>query len=97
MLSDEPLPISTDLDEVDRPRRRLGSYHPRQVLIWREMSGSRRLELACQAYRFALETVRFTERCRHPDLTREELDWRVIRRVHGDRPLRRAVEPRSDG
>jgi hypothetical protein len=97
MLSDESLTISADLDEVDRLRRRLGSYHPRQVLIWREMSGSRRIELVCQAYRFALETVRFTERRRHPDLTSEELNWRVIRRMHGDLPLRRAGEPRSDG
>lgn len=97
MLSDEPVPISTELDEVDRLRRRLGPYHPHQVLIWRKMSGSRRLELVCQAYRFALETVRFTERCRHPDLTSEELNWRVIQRMHGDLSLRRAGEPGADG
>jgi hypothetical protein len=46
-----------------------------------------RLEIAFQAYQFALEAVRVTERARHPDLSEEELAWRVIRRMQGNPKL----------
>jgi hypothetical protein len=36
--------------------------------------------------------VRTTERQRHPDLSPEELNWRVIRRMHGDLSLGRGQE-----
>lgn len=60
---------------------------PRQVAAWRAMSPARRLELAFQAYQFALDAVRLTERRRHSDLPPDELAWRVTRRMQGDPQL----------
>ncbi|MCD6553839.1 MAG: hypothetical protein J7M16_07510 [Anaerolineae bacterium] len=76
-------------DAVESLRRRLGSPDPRQIAAWRVMSPARRLELAFQAYQFALDTVRLTERQRHPDLSPEELAWRVTRRMQGNPKLGR--------
>ncbi|MFN2169766.1 MAG: hypothetical protein ACK2UY_05555 [Anaerolineae bacterium] len=73
-----------DPEEVERLRRRLGAPDPRQVEIWRAMSGARRLELVGQAYHLALETTRASERGLDPGVSPEELDRRVIRRMHGD-------------
>lgn len=75
--------------EVDSMRRRLGKLDARQVAAWRAMSPARRLELAFQAYQFALDAVRTTEKQRHPDLSPEELAWRVTRRMQGDHELGR--------
>lgn len=72
---------SLSLEEL---RRRIGGYDPQQVKIWREMTPARRLDVACQMYSFALQAIRVQERQRHPDLTQEELNWRVIRRLHGN-------------
>jgi hypothetical protein len=69
--------------------QRLGPLDPRQVAIWRAMSAVRRLELAFQAYQLALDIVRLTERREHPDLSSEELAWRVTRRMQGDPNLGR--------
>jgi hypothetical protein len=95
-MTDEYQFKPSDPDEIERLRQRLGSPHPRQVAIWRQMSGARRLELVGQAYRLALETVRVTESRRHPNITPEELTWRVIRRMHGDLSLGREMESKSD-
>ena len=62
---------------------------PRQVAAWRAMSPARRLELAFQAYQFALDIVRLTEKKAHPDLSPEELAWRVTRRMQGNLRLGR--------
>jgi hypothetical protein len=62
---------------------------PRQVVAWRAMSPARRLELAFQAYQFALDIVRLTEKKAHPDLSPEELAWRVTRRMQGNPRLGR--------
>jgi hypothetical protein len=62
----------------------LGDLDPRQVAAWRAMSPAERLEIAFQTYQFALDAVRATERERHPDLSPEELAWRVTRRMQGD-------------
>ena len=51
------------------------------------MSPVRRLVIAFQAYQSALDAVRLDERRRHPDLSPEELAWRVTRRMQGDRTL----------
>jgi len=75
--------VATD-DAVESLRQRLGRLDPRQISVWRAMSPARRLELAFQAYQFALDTVRHTERQRHPDLSPDELAWRVTRRMQGD-------------
>jgi hypothetical protein len=61
----------------------------RQLTAWRAMSPARRLELAFQAYQFALEIVRLTERQRHPDLSPDELAWRITRRMQGNLRLGR--------
>jgi hypothetical protein len=76
-----------DDDAVEALRRRLGRLDPRQIAAWRGMSPARRLELAFQAYQFALDVVRVTERRRHPDLPPEELAWRVTRRMQGNPKL----------
>lgn len=62
---------------------------PMQAAIWRAMSPARRLELAFQAYQFALEAVRATERRAHPELSEEDLNWRITRRMQGDPTLGR--------
>ena len=81
---------STDIvAPVESLRRRLGQPDPRQVAAWRAMSPARRLEIAFQAYQFALDTVRLTERQRHPDLAPDELAWRVTRRMQGNPKLGR--------
>ena len=83
-------PSSSDADDrIENLRRRLGKLDPRQVTAWRAMSPARRLELAFQAYQFALDTLRLTERRRHPDLPPDELAWRVTRRMQGDPKLGR--------
>ena len=68
---------------------RLGTLDRRQIMIWRAMTPARRLEIAFQAYQFALEIVRLTERRRHPELSPEELAWRVTRRMQGNPRLGR--------
>ncbi len=81
---------STDIIiPVESLHRRLGRSDPRQVAAWRAMSPARRLEIAFQAYQFALDTVRLTERQRHPDLSPDELAWRVTRRMQGNPKLGR--------
>jgi len=83
-------PSSSDADDrMENLRRRLGKLDPRQVTAWRAMSPARRLDLAFQAYQFALDTLRLTERRRHPDLSPDELAWRVTRRMQGDPKLGR--------
>jgi len=62
---------------------------PRQVAVWRAMTPARKLELVFQAYQLALEMVRVTERQAHPDLSEEELNWRITRRMQGDQSLGR--------
>ena len=74
---------------VESLHRRLGRPDLRQIAAWRAMSPARRLEIAFQAYQFALDTVRLTEQQRHPDLPSDELAWRVTRRMQGDPKLGR--------
>jgi len=76
-------------DAIEALRNRLGKLDRRQIAAWRGMSPARRLELACQAYQFALETVRVSEWQRHPELPPGELAWRVTRRMQGDPRLGR--------
>lgn len=76
-------------DTVEALQRRLGRLDPRQIAAWREMNPARRLEIAFQAYQFAVDTVRLTERQNHPNLSPEELAWRVTRRMQGNPRLGR--------
>ena len=77
-------------DSTPKPlTKQLGSLDPRQVAAWRQMSPSQRLDIAFQAYQLALDTVRLTERQRHPDMSPNEFAWRVTRRMQGDPKLGR--------
>lgn len=76
-------------DAITQLNNRLGRYDRQQILIWQRMSPAERLAVADQAYHFALEVVRLTERQRHPDLAEEELQWRIIRRMQGNQRLGR--------
>ena len=69
--------------------QRLEPLDPRQIAVWRAMSPARRLELAFQAYQFALDIVRLTEKKAHPELAPDELAWRVTRRMQGNPRLGR--------
>ena len=92
MTDTESTPEKTEAiteDAVVPMRHRLGKLDPRQVAAWRAMTPAQRLELAFQAYQFALDAVRTTEKQRHPDLSPEELAWRVTRRMQGDQRLGR--------
>ena len=92
MTDTESTPEKTEAvteDAVVPMRHRLGKLDSRQVAAWRAMTPAQRLELAFQAYQFALDAVRTTEKQRHPDLSPEELAWRVTRRMQGDQKLGR--------
>jgi hypothetical protein len=78
-----------EIDAQSAGEAPLGALDPRQIAAWRAMSPAQRLELAFQAYQFALDAVRTSERERHPDLAPEELAWRVTRRMQGDPTLGR--------
>jgi hypothetical protein len=81
--------VSTTDETLQAWRQRIGRLDPRQIAAWRAMTPAQRLDLACQAYQFALDTVRLTERRNHPELSPEALAWRVTRRMQGDRSLGR--------
>jgi hypothetical protein len=85
MSSRETTPETT----FEASLQRLDWPAPQQIAAWRAMTPARRLEIAFQAYQFALDMVRLTERQRHPDLSPEELAWRVTRRMQGDPRLGR--------
>ena len=86
-LSETVVP-ATD-DTLQAWWQRIGRLDPRQITAWRAMTPAQRLDLACQAYQFALDAVRLTERRNHPELSQEALAWRVTRRMQGDRSLGR--------
>ena len=67
--------------------QRIGRLEPQQVEAWRALGPAGRLELAFQMYQFALDIVRLTEKQRHPELSPEELAWRVTRRMQGNPDL----------
>ncbi len=71
-------------DPAERLRQQSGPLDARQVAVWRKMTPTQRLRIVFQAYHFALQVVRATERRQHPNLSEEELKWRGIRRMHGD-------------
>ena len=92
MTDERAIPENTEGvldDRGDALERRLVDLDPHQVAVWRAMSPAQRLEVAFQVYQFALDAVRATERERHPDLTPDELAWRVTRRMQGDPRLGR--------
>ena len=95
-MTNEFQPVQPDLDAVERIRRRLGSYDMHQVEIWRRMTPAEHLDIVFQAYHLALQIVRKTEQDLHPELTPEELKWRVVRRLHGDLSLGRDRKPQTE-
>ena len=70
--------------EVEALHLRLGHLDKAQITAWRRMSPARRLNLAFQAYQFALNVVRITERQQHPNFSPDELAWRITRRMQGN-------------
>jgi hypothetical protein len=95
-VNDKCQSIRPDPEAVERMRRQLGSYDMRQVAIWRRMTPAQRLAIVFQAYHLALQIVRKTEQDLHPELTPEEMQWRVVRRMHGDLSLGRDRKPQAD-
>lgn len=77
---------------IEALQRRLGSLDQRQIEAWRSMHPHERLEIAFQAYQFALDAVRLTERRRHPNLSIEELNWRITRRMQGNQKLGKEIK-----
>ncbi len=57
------------------------------------MGPIKRLEMAFQAYQFALDAVRLTERQNHPELSAEELNWRIVGRRQGQQFMQRTLIP----
>ena len=76
---------------IDNLMLRIGRLNRRQILVWQSMSPVDRLDLAFQAYQFALETVRLTEGQRASDLSESQFNWRVTRRMQGNQKLGREV------
>ena len=79
------MPDKSVLDSAAILRQRLGPLDRHQIVAWQQMSPARRLEMAFQAYQFALDVVRLSERRNHPELSEEELHWRIVRRMQGRR------------
>ncbi|MEZ4859670.1 MAG: hypothetical protein R3C14_00105 [Caldilineaceae bacterium] len=70
--------------DIAQATARLDPIDRTQVEIWRKMTPVRRLEIAFQMHQFALEIVRISERRKHPELTPDELNWHVTRRMLGN-------------
>ncbi len=79
---------------IEQLRKRLGVLDKQQILAWQRLTPIERLEIAFQAYLFALESVRLTEYQRHADLSEESFRWRVIRRMQGNQRLGREKDVR---
>ena len=80
------------LNHMDDLDRRLGKPDLIQVKIWQQMTPAQRAKIVFKAYQFALETVRTSERRLHPNLSTEELAWRVTRRMQGNPNLGRTPD-----
>jgi hypothetical protein len=79
--------MSNLIDSIEQLQNRLGRFEPQQIAAWRRMTPAERLAVAFEAYQFALEVVRLTERQRHPHLSENEFNWRVTRRMQGNQKL----------
>jgi hypothetical protein len=66
-------------------RRRLGRLDPQQVAIWRQMTSGRKGALIFQMWHLARTVVWNTEHQWNPNLTDEELSWRMWKRLHGSK------------
>ena len=77
----------TVIGPIEELRQRIGRLDRQQIIAWQRMSPAQRLDIAFQAYHFALEAVRLTERQKHPNLSQEEFNWRVVRRMQANQKL----------
>jgi hypothetical protein len=77
---------------IEKLHERIGRLDRQQIIAWQKMSPVERLEIAFQAYQFALEAVRLTERQRYPNLSPEQFNWRVTRRMQGNQKLGRGSD-----
>ena len=80
-----PIDIAYSLSKLD-------PIDQTQIEIWRKMTPARRLAIAFQMHQFALNAIRVTEHNKHPELTPEELNWRVTRRMLGNPKLGKALD-----
>ena len=53
----------------------------KQIEVYRGMSGMERLKIAFEMWEMALEQVRSSERSLHPELSGEEMERRVRKRM----------------
>jgi hypothetical protein len=83
--------VPTMFKKTEQLHQRIGKLSKEQIIAWQQMSAAERLAIAFQAYQFALEAVRLTERQRHPDLSTELFNWRVVRRMQGNQKLGRDI------
>lgn len=76
----------TDISVLPIPNlsQRIGQLDRQQIYAWQRMSPIERLEVAFQAYQFALDAVRLTERQRFSNLPEDQFNWRVTRRMQCD-------------
>lgn len=74
---------------IEALHKRLGDVDMQQIAAWKQLTPAQRLDLAFQAYQFALDTVRLTEEQRAHELTPAEMAWRVTRRMQGNQRLGR--------
>ncbi len=73
--------------DIARTLAKLDPLDRTQIEIWRKMTPARRLAIAFQMHQFALNAIRVTERRKYPELTPDELNWRVTRRMLGNLKL----------
>jgi len=88
MLNNQKFPESFAIDS-QQPHEQLEPLNPKQIEAWQKMGPIKRLEMAFQAYQFALDAVRLTERQNHPELSAEELNWRIVERMQSQKFARR--------
>ncbi|MBN1890993.1 MAG: hypothetical protein JW850_23555 [Thermoflexales bacterium] len=74
---------SSQLDPIQRMREQISRLHPLQMAAWRRMTPAMRLALADQLFVEAREAARRDERRRRPHLSEQEIQQRVLRRMHG--------------
>lgn len=79
--------MQAQANPIQNLQTRIGTIHPQQLRAWRQMKPYERLNIAFQAYQFALDTIRVREAKRADGLSKEELNWRVTRRMQGNPKL----------
>jgi Rv0078B-related antitoxin len=56
----------------------------KQIEIYQRMSGKERVHIAFEMWEMALAMTRASERAKHPELSKEEIEKRVRKRMTGE-------------